>query len=153
MNNWQPTEIEQLISQWYVPSSLERKRAILMYFLFWILITINKKEMSTYEWFHLKQALWRRITLIAVIVISLVFLFIAYLNVIPLIVLILLVGVWIFFCYQARNGLYTTDSNKIVFPFFLWIWGRTLDIFDVKINLLDRNIENNDQNSTWNQSA
>ncbi|HCB51072.1 TPA: hypothetical protein DEP21_00530 [Patescibacteria group bacterium] len=41
----------------YVPSSVEKKRALIMYFLFGIMIVIADKKTNDFEYFHLKQAI------------------------------------------------------------------------------------------------
>jgi len=41
----------------YVPSGVEKKRAVMMYLLVGIIITISNKKVNVFEYFHLKQAL------------------------------------------------------------------------------------------------
>lgn len=50
-------EIDELIAQGYVPGALERKKSILMYFLWGILIALSQGKMTKYEFFHCKQAM------------------------------------------------------------------------------------------------
>ena len=40
----------------YIPSSSEKKRAIMMYLFFGIMVSITKKEINIFEYHHLKQA-------------------------------------------------------------------------------------------------
>ena len=49
-------ELEGLIDEEYVPSSLERKKAVLMYFFVGIVFSLSKDRVSVYELFHLKQS-------------------------------------------------------------------------------------------------
>ncbi|HCY20702.1 TPA: hypothetical protein DIC40_02400 [Patescibacteria group bacterium] len=41
----------------YVPSSVEKKKALMMYFLFGIIIVISNKKVNDFEFFHVKQAM------------------------------------------------------------------------------------------------
>ena len=41
----------------YVPSSIQKKRALLMYFLMGIVMVIEEKKTNEFEYFHLKQAI------------------------------------------------------------------------------------------------
>lgn len=41
----------------YVPSSVEKKKALMMYFLFGIMIVLSKRKVSDFEYFHAKQAM------------------------------------------------------------------------------------------------
>ena len=41
----------------YIPSSVEKKRALMMYFLFGIMIVIANKKVNDFEFFHVKQAM------------------------------------------------------------------------------------------------
>lgn len=50
--------IGSLAQEQYVPSSLERKRALLMYLLIGIIITVGRWWLTEFESFHLKQAIW-----------------------------------------------------------------------------------------------
>jgi len=50
-------EIDGLIAEDYVPSSVERKKAVLMYFFVGIIAALSKEKISIYEFFHLKQSI------------------------------------------------------------------------------------------------
>jgi hypothetical protein len=41
----------------YVPSSIQKKRAIMMYFLMGIVLVLSEKKTNEFEYFHLKQAM------------------------------------------------------------------------------------------------
>jgi len=41
----------------YIPSSVEKKKALMMYFLFGIIIVIANKKVNDFEFFHVKQAM------------------------------------------------------------------------------------------------
>ncbi|HMT00744.1 MAG TPA: hypothetical protein PKD96_04455 [Candidatus Absconditabacterales bacterium] len=138
-------EIEQLINQNYVPSSMERKRTVLMYVLFGIIMSLSKKYVSTYEKFHLKQAIGRRVSFMIILTASVVLFFIKYLNLIPIIVLLPLMIVLGIFVKQARNGEYTLENNKILLPIFGGLGGRVLDIFEVEMTISDGQIDSSEQ--------
>ena len=40
----------------YMPGSVEKKRAIMMHLFFGIMVSISKKDISEFEYYHLKQA-------------------------------------------------------------------------------------------------
>ncbi len=50
-------ELDGLIDEQYVPSGIERKKAVLMYFFVGIVAALSKEKVSIYEYFHLKQSL------------------------------------------------------------------------------------------------
>ncbi len=124
-------ELDNLVEQDYVPSESERKKAVLMYFLIGIIIWINKQKNSTYESFHLKQALgWWSIFMLF-LVFSVFLVFVPYLNLIPIILFILMLVVLVMFLKQAWDGVYITKKEKIFLPFFYWIWTWIHDLFDL----------------------
>jgi len=41
----------------YIPSSVEKKRAIIMYMLFGVMMMFNKAQMSVFEFYHLAQSI------------------------------------------------------------------------------------------------
>ena len=41
----------------YVPSSIQKKRALMMYFLIGIILVLSEKKTNEFEYFHLKQAM------------------------------------------------------------------------------------------------
>lgn len=129
----QPNELEQLMTQGYVPSSVERKKAVLMYAFFGIVISLVKKEVSVYEKFHLKQAMGRRLLFMITLVASIILVFIKYLNLLPILFFIPLIGILAFFVRQARTGFYTLDNNKIFLPVIWALGGRILDIFEIEV--------------------
>ncbi len=131
MSKKKDVEIEGLISEDYVPSSVERKKAVLMYFLLWIIIWINNKKLWKYEQYHMKQALWWWAVFIMLIVVSAFMVFVPYLRVVPIIILFVMLWIFVFFVKQAYEWFYTIKSDKIVLPFFYWIWWWIVDIFDV----------------------
>ena len=51
-----PTDVVKDVST-YIPSSIEKKRAVMMYMLFGVIIAISNKKVNSFEYFHLKQAI------------------------------------------------------------------------------------------------
>lgn len=131
MENNKTTELEELIDQKYVPSALERKKAILMYFLLGIFITTINKKATMYEMFHLKQAMWLWTVLIAIFVSSLFMMFIPFVKVIPVFLLFFMLIFFVLFIKQAWEWYYTLNSDRTLLPIFYWIWGWIVDIFEI----------------------
>ncbi|NOZ43738.1 MAG: DUF4870 domain-containing protein [bacterium] len=96
----------------YIPSSSEKKKAVIMYGLFGIVIMIGKKEMSPFEYFHLKQSVGWWILFVFFFIISSVMFFIPVIKFLGLIPLIAMIVVWAIFIKQAWDGKYQLDSQK-----------------------------------------
>ncbi len=128
----------------YLPSSSEKKQAVMMYMVAWLILSMWKREVSPFTHHHIKQSFGWLVSLVLVIfsdVILIViwfmfaaiswlifsfFSFIAFLISLP----ILIVGwMWI---YQATNWKYIWENeftNKF-FAFFSWIGNWVLNLFD-----------------------
>jgi len=52
-----PEVIPSVSQAVYAPTSVEKKRAIVMYALFGIVMGFNKPQQTVFEYFHLKQAI------------------------------------------------------------------------------------------------
>jgi hypothetical protein len=65
----------------YIPSSSEKKRAVLMYLLIGIMVYLSKKDVNKFEYYHLKQATGRRILFLFACVICIVLLFIPVIKI------------------------------------------------------------------------
>ncbi len=126
-------ELDGLINDQYVPSGIERKKAVLMYFFVGIVAALSKEKVSIYEYFHLKQSLGRRMIFFICIIVGVVLLFIPYVRVLPLFVFLCFLIVWIIFVKQAREGTYTVDQNKVLLPFFAGMGERVLWIFELEV--------------------
>jgi uncharacterized membrane protein len=99
----------------YVPSSTEKKRAVMMYLLIGIIVVaFNNQKKSDFEHFHLKQSLgWRAVFLLLVVVTS-VFMFIPLIRYIPIFVVVIMVVFLAIFIKRARDGKYTiAQENKL----------------------------------------
>lgn len=128
----------------YLPSSSEKKQAVLMYMVAWLVLSMWKREVSPFTHHHIKQSLGWLFAVVLVIFADFVlfvvgiilsaaswvfFSFFAWVAVL-LTVPILAVG---FMCmYQATKWKYIWESeysNKF-FALFSGMWNRVLNLFD-----------------------
>ena len=126
-------ELDGLIDDSYVPSSIERKKALLMYFFVGIVAALAKKEISIYEFFHLKQALGRRMLFFIFLMWSVIFIFIPWMFVIPVFIFLCFMIVWFIFVKQSREGKYVVNDDKILMPIFAWLWWWVVSIFELDV--------------------
>ena len=111
-------EIDGLIEEGYVPSSIERKKAVLMYFFVGIVAALSKEKISIYEFFHLKQSIGRRMIFFISMIIGIIFIFIPWLWIIPVVLFIIFLVIWVIFVKQAWEGKYVIHEDAIFMPFF-----------------------------------
>lgn len=135
-------ETQQTIDQkWsvnnlYVPSSLEKKRAILMYLFFGIMIFVGKKEMSIFEYFHLRQALWWSVLFVLFLILGLVLFFLPVIKYIWLLVILVIVFVWILFVLDAWKWKYSVIwGEKAPLALFKWVWEWIINLFEIQIKV------------------
>lgn len=126
-------ELDWLIDDGYVPSSVERKKALIMYFFVGIIAALSKEEVTVYEMFHLKQALWWWMLFFIFLMGSIIFVFIPYLWILPVFVFIVFLIIWIIFAKQAWEWRYTVNENKILMPLFAWLWWWVITIFELDV--------------------
>jgi hypothetical protein len=130
--------IDQLAPASYVPSEFERKRAVVMYFLIGIVMTLQSDSpISAYEWFHLQQSLGRWaffsvIVFIIIIYIAIFFFVVWFMFFLPAIFLFLYLMLRGYFVYQAWKGIDVTNPNtKIILPVFSDVGSWLLGIFEI----------------------
>lgn len=126
--------LDWLIDEQYVPSSVERKKAVLMYFFVWIVAALSKKSLTIYEMFHLKQSIGRWMIFFMSMIWWILFVFIPYLWILPVLFFLFFVVIWVVFTKQAREWAYVIDEDKILMPFFAGIWGWVVSIFDLDMD-------------------
>ena len=120
----------------YLPSSSEKKQAVMMYMVVGLILSMWKWEVSPYTHHHLKQSLGWLVFLVLTIFVDLAlivfwlilkfFLWLAVLVTIPALT------VWAMWIYQAQQGKYIRE-NEVVNKFFLFfsgIWNWVLNLFD-----------------------
>ena len=121
----------------YIPSSLEKKRAILMYLFFGIIVFIvDKKEMSIFEYFHLRQALWLSVLFILFFIPGVVLLFLPIIKYISLFVIVVFVSLWVMFVFNAWNWKYVVlwwENSPLAI--FKWIWQWVINLFELQIKV------------------
>ncbi len=127
----------------YIPSSSEKKRAVLMYGLFGIIIMIGKKELSLFEKFHLKQAIWWWVVFVFFFILSSIIFFIPVIKLLGIIPLLFMIIVWALFIKQAWDWKVKVEKWKNPLQIFLGVGWWLLDLFeiwpkeDVKLNKQD----------------
>jgi len=118
----------------YVPSSIQKKRALMMYFLMGIILVLSEKKTNEFEYFHLKQAMWWWVGFLALLLVAVVLLFIPYimiLGVIGIVAWISLLGV---FVKQARDGTYIKDLNTYRGAIFPSLGNRVVSLFELSFD-------------------
>ncbi len=124
-------------SQYYIPSSIEKKRAVTMYVLSWIIMIAWKNEINQFELFHLKQSLGRWSCFLLMFIVSLVLLFVPYIKILALLLVFSMVVVLSIFIKQARDWKYNYDTtNKL--SIFQWIWWWILNLFEKEIDAKEK---------------
>lgn len=120
----------------YLPSSSEKKQAVMMYIAVGLVLSMWKWEVSPYTHHHLKQSLGWLVFLmltifadLALIVLWAILSFFLWLAVLITIPALTIGAMWI---YQAQQGKYIWESEVVnkFFLFFSWIGNRTLNLFD-----------------------
>jgi hypothetical protein len=120
----------------YLPSSSEKKQAVMMYMAVGLVLSMWKWEVSPYTHHHLKQSLGWLVFLVLTIfadlvlaVLAMVLSFFWWLAVLITIPALTIGAMWI---YQAQQGKYIWESEVVnkFFLFFSWIGNWTLNLFD-----------------------
>lgn len=121
----------------YIPWSSEKKRAVMFYILFWlgIVFAANRKKLSIFEYYHLKQSTGWWLWFIIILVISIVLLFIPLLKYIAILALLGFVVLLGTFISQARNGKYKVWFDKTPLGFFPALGGWIIDLFELEITV------------------
>ncbi|MFZ2150698.1 MAG: hypothetical protein WAZ12_03250 [Candidatus Absconditicoccaceae bacterium] len=131
------------ISNLYVPSSLEKKRAILMYLFFGIIIFIGRKEMSIFEYFHLRQALGWSVLFILFLILSLILFFLPVIKYLGLLIILIIISVWILFVLDAWKGKYDVlGGEKSPLALFRGIGEWIINLFEIQIKVYPTQADN-----------
>lgn len=123
-------QIDNISSNIYVSSSIERKRSLMMYYLFGIMMSLDKKDLSEFESFHIRQSMWWRMIAIIWILLSIIISFISYswFFVVPVwLVLLVFFGMYNF---QAINWQYK-KPDQAKWNLFYWLGARLMLIFEM----------------------
>jgi len=115
--------ISAVAQEQYVPSSLERKRSMLMYFLIGIIISYWKWQLTEFELYHLKQAMWYWLVLILWVLLVSVLLIIPNIRILFLPLSIVLLVYLVIFMQQCVTWKWKQwDSLKKKMFYGLWSW-------------------------------
>jgi hypothetical protein len=103
----------------YVPSSSEKKQAVLMYLFVGLLLSLQQQDVSPYMHHHIKQAMGRIVLLILVIFLDVVLfifglIFGKFFSILGGIITIPVLILGIACIKQAYEGKYQWDSNGAV---------------------------------------
>ncbi len=123
----------------YIPSSVEKKRALMMYFLFGIIIVISNKKVNDFEFFHVKQAMGWWMVFILSILLSAIILFIPIIRFLAILLLLIIMGVFIVLAKQAWDGKYHLDVTKYSLGVFPSLWAWLFWLFGISFNDTDSN--------------
>lgn len=127
---------EKSFGNLYVPSSLEKKRVVLMYLFFGIIIFVTKREMSVFEYFHLRQSLWWSVLFVLFVMLSIVFLFLPILKYLWFLLLLAFVTIWILFVLDSWKWKYQIIWwEKSPLSLFRWIGEWILNLFEINIKI------------------
>ena len=128
---------EEINEEVYIPSSSEKKQAILMYMFVGLLLSMGKNEVSPYTYHHIKQAMWWLVLFILsvfLVIILLIFgaVFWMFFSIIGLLIIIPVFALGIVCMKQARDGEYLRNSDGALkfFWIFSWLWVWILNLFD-----------------------
>lgn len=115
----------------YIPSSTEKKRAVMMYLLIGIIVTaFNNQKKSDFEQFHLKQSLGWWAAFLLLLVVTLIFMFIPFIKYIPIFAMVIMLTFLGIFSKSARDGKYSRDEkNKLAV--FVGLGGWIMTLFEV----------------------
>ena len=120
----------------YLPSSSEKKQAVMMYMAVWLVLSMWKFEVSPYTHHHLKQSLGWLVFMVLVIFADLVLaifaMILSFFGWLAVLITIPALTIWAMWIYQAQQGKYIWENeatNKF-FLFFSWIGNWTLNLFD-----------------------
>lgn len=119
----------------YVPSSSEKKRAVMMYLFFGIMVYLTKKQVNSFEYYHLKQSSWRRILFLLILVFDVVLLFLPIIKYLWLIPLIVFIVAWILNVKQAWDWKYFVERKDSLLAIFSWVWWWFIELFELDVNV------------------
>lgn len=107
----QPMQIDEL-AHIYIPSSQEKKKAIMMYMFVGVMLMMFRKQATIFEYFHLRQAIGRRVIFLMTLVVLIIFMFLPYVRYIALIPFLALIILWFVFVKIAWEGKYKNFTEN-----------------------------------------
>ena len=141
MSNETLADLDELVDSDYVPHAVERKKAVMMYLLMWLVLSTQKTHESTYLRFHFKQAIgYWFITILYVLIIMvplMVMLWRWWFMLLPLILLwVWVVAIGWLFLKQAWDGTYDLSTSWWLTVFYA-IGSWLVDMFDIEEKSID----------------
>jgi len=136
--------MEQNKSPKYLPSSVEKKKVILFYFFLWLLWSMQVKEMSVYEFFHFRQAMWWRMSFVVLVMTTFVLMVIPVIKILAFLLVIGALSVNVYYVYKAMEGDYHQKIENAFLPVFVWIGSRMMWVFDIKIKVSSMDTESDE---------
>ncbi len=128
------TQHQSLSSQAYIPSSLEKKRVVLSYFLLWIFVYMTWRELTPYESYHVRRSTWwRMLFLLSFFVFIIPILLVPLFWVIALLCYVPLIGIWLYNCHSSWQGKYKEEGDASVLALIYWLWGWFFTIFEIDV--------------------
>ena len=120
----------------YLPSSSEKKQAVMMYMAVGLVLSMWKWEVSPYTHHHLKQSLgwlvFLVLTIFADLVLAVFAMILSFFWWLAVLITIPALTIWAMWIYQAQQGKYIWENEVVnkFFLFFSWIGNWTLNLFD-----------------------
>ena len=120
----------------YLPSSSEKKQAVMMYMAVGLVLSMWKWEVSPYTHHHIKQSLGWLVFLVLIIFADLVLaifaMVLSFFGWLAVLITIPALTIWAMWIYQAQQGKYIWENEVVnkFFLFFSWIGNWTLNLFD-----------------------
>ena len=120
----------------YLPSSSEKKQAVMMYMAVGLVLSMWKREVSPYTHHHLKQSLgwlvFLVLTIFADLVLAVLAMVLSFFGWLAVLITIPALTIWAMWIYQAQQGKYIWENEVVnkFFLFFSWIGNWTLNLFD-----------------------
>ncbi|MDR0651650.1 MAG: hypothetical protein LBG59_10075 [Candidatus Peribacteria bacterium] len=121
----------------YLPSSSEKKQAVLMYMFVGLLLSLGQQDVSPYMHHHIKQSMGRVVLLVTTIFVDVILfifgtIFWKGFSVLAGVITIPIIILGILCVKQARDGKYQWDSNGSMkfFSGFSGLGSRVLNLFD-----------------------
>lgn len=120
----------------YLPSSSEKKQAVMMYMLVGLILSMWKREVSPYTHHHIKQSLGWFVFLVLVVfadlLLIILWILLKFFWVLAVLITIPAITIWAMGLYQARKWEYIRKSEMTnrFFLFFSGMGNRVLNLFD-----------------------
>lgn len=135
--------MEQSKSPKYLPSSVEKKKVVLFYLFLWLLWSMQAKEMSVYEFFHFRQAIWWWMWFIILVMATFILMIIPVVKILVFLLVISALFVNVYYVYKALDGEYYHKIEDAFLPVFVGIGSWMMWVFDIKIKV--REIDEDDK--------